>query len=169
MIGRTGLLALHSYGVYADNLVLDVVAGLTEEQLTREFSPSHGSIRQLLQHMLATEAGFLARCRDQPLAFDPRQPASLNDIGRLWSDVAREREAFIAGATDAALARELDIQLRERTFRFPVWQLLVQPLVHSIHHRGELSILLTELGHPLPTLDIIIQFAQASGQPWPWE
>jgi uncharacterized damage-inducible protein DinB len=40
--------------------------------------------------------------------------------------------------------------------------------MHSTHHRGELSIVLTELGYPLPTLDIIVHFAEQSGQAWPW-
>jgi uncharacterized damage-inducible protein DinB len=45
--------------------------------------------------------------------------------------------------------------------------LLAQAFVHSTHHRGELSIVLSHLGHPLPTLDIIIPFVTWSGQKWP--
>jgi uncharacterized damage-inducible protein DinB len=45
--------------------------------------------------------------------------------------------------------------------------LMLQSLIHSVHHRGELSIVMTGLGHPLPTLDIILHFARESGQPWP--
>jgi uncharacterized damage-inducible protein DinB len=50
-----------------------------------------------------------------------------------------------------------------------MWQLLVQAFVHSTHHRAELAILLGQMGHPLPTLDILIHFAQQSGQPWRWK
>jgi uncharacterized damage-inducible protein DinB len=56
-----------------------------------------------------------------------------------------------------------------QTLRLPVWQLLIQGFLSSTHHRGELSIVLTQLGHPLPTLDIIIHFVEQSGQTWPWK
>ncbi len=69
---------------------------------------------------------------------------------------------------DADLDRQVQVTLRGRPFQFPMWQLLSQAFVHSTHHRGELSIVLTELGHPLPTLDIIVHFAKESGQAWPW-
>ena len=52
----------------------------------------------------------------------------------------------------------------EMSFNFPVWQIVLQVYNHSMIHRGELSILLTELGHPLPNMDILIQFGEQTGQ-----
>jgi uncharacterized damage-inducible protein DinB len=49
----------------------------------------------------------------------------------------------------------------------PLWLLLMQAFVHSTLHRGELSIVLSNFGHPLPTLDIIIPFIEWNGQIWP--
>ena len=45
--------------------------------------------------------------------------------------------------------------------------LLALYIYNSIHRRGELSIVLSGLGHPLPTLDIILHFFAQSGQEWP--
>jgi uncharacterized damage-inducible protein DinB len=166
-INRDGLLALYAYNAYANHLVLETAAGLDEEALARQSSPSHGSVRNLLLHMLRAEAGFLTRCQER--LFDPPSVVSLQDIRSYWDDLARAGQDFIASLDEVKLSRELDVELRGHLFRFPVWQLLVQAFVHSTHHRGELSILLTELGRPLPTLDIIIHFARESGQAWPWE
>ncbi|MFN8455860.1 MAG: hypothetical protein U0401_14540 [Anaerolineae bacterium] len=42
-------------------------------------------------------------------------------------------------------------------------------MLHSAQHRGELSILLSELGHPLLIDDIIVRFTEESGQSWPFK
>jgi uncharacterized damage-inducible protein DinB len=165
-MNRDGLLALYTYNAYANHLVLDGMAQLSEDEFARESSPSHGSIRGLLLHVLECEAWFLALCQERQIK-DFNLP-TLADICRYWSDLEREQQTFIATLSESDLAHELTIQLRDRPFHFPLWQLLVQAFVHSTHHRAELGILLGEIGHPLPTLDIIIHFAKQSGQPWPW-
>jgi len=58
------------------------------------------------------------------------------------------------------------LAIRNHPLTLPRWQMLAQSLLQSIHHRGELSIVMTQLGYPLPTLDPIIQFIKESGQVW---
>jgi len=166
-INRDGLLALYTYNAYANRMVLDGLAQLSEDELTREPSPSHDSIHGLLLHMLRCEVGFLARCQERQVQVPDLR--TLADTRLYWGNLMREQQDFIASLTESDLARDLAIQLRDRPFHFPMWQLLVQAFVHSTHHRGELAILLGQMGHPLPTLDIIIHFAKESGQEWPWK
>jgi len=166
-MNRDGLLALYTYNAYANHLVLDGLAQLSEDEFTRESGPSHGSIRGLLLHVLECEAWFLAICQRRTL--EEPDLHTLADIGRCWGDLEREQQIFIASLTENDLARDFPIQLRDHPFHFPMWQLLTQAFVHSTHHRGELAILLGQMGHPLPTLDIIIHFAKESGQEWPWK
>jgi uncharacterized damage-inducible protein DinB len=166
-MNRDGLLALYTYNAYANHLVLDGLAQLSEDEFARESSPSHSSLRGLLLHLLECEAWFLAICRERTLE-EPDLP-TLADIRRYQSDLEREQLEFIGALTETDLAREVTIELRSHPYHFPMWQLLVQAFVHSTHHRAELAILLGQMGHPLPTLDIILHFAQQSGQPWPWK
>ena len=84
-----------------------------------------------------------------------------------WEQLAKESLAYLAASDDNDLGKEIKIATRGKPLHFFKWQALVQAFVHSTHHRGELSIILTELGAPLPTLDILIQFARESGQHWP--
>jgi uncharacterized damage-inducible protein DinB len=165
-MNRDGLLAHYEYNTYANHLALDGLAQLSEGEFTREPSPSHGSIRGLVLHMLRCEAGFLAACQERP--FEAPDLPTLADIRRYWTELEREQQDYISTLSESALARDLTIELRDQPFHFPVWQLLLQAFVHSTHHRAELGILLGEIGHPLPTLDIIIHFAKQSGQSWPW-
>jgi uncharacterized damage-inducible protein DinB len=166
-MNRDGLLALYTYNAYANCIVLDGIGELSADEFTRESSPSHGSIRGLLLHLLECEAWFLAICRER--TFEEPDLPTLADIRRYQSDLLREQLEFIGSLTETDLARELTIELRGHPYHFLMWQLLVQAFVHSTHHRGELAILLGQMGHPLPTLDIIIHFAKESGQEWPWK
>jgi uncharacterized damage-inducible protein DinB len=163
-MNRDGLLALYQYNTYAHHLVLDGLAQLSEEEFTRESSPSHGSIRGLVLHILG-EAWFLAVCQGRTL----KEPdlRTLDDFRRYQSALEKEQQAFIASLSESDLARDVQIELAGHPYHFPIWQLLVQAFVHSTHHRAELAVLLGQMGHPLPTLDIIIHFMHQSGQPWP--
>jgi RimJ/RimL family protein N-acetyltransferase/uncharacterized damage-inducible protein DinB len=164
-MNRDGLLALYVYNAYANKLVLNIVEQLAEAKFTRESSPSHGSVRTLLLHMLECEAFFLACCQGQPFReFDLADFSTVADIRRRWTELEQEQQAFIASLNESDVVREISAPLGERPLYFPLWQLLVQAFVHSTHHRGELSVVLTQLGHPLPTLDIILHFIQQSGQ-----
>jgi uncharacterized damage-inducible protein DinB len=167
-MNRDMLLALYAYNAYANRLVLETAAGLTEDEFTRQSSPSRQSVRTLLAHMIGSEAFFLGLCRGQSLPTPPASPPTLADIQGYASQLPGEQESFLKASDEAGLEREVTFQMGDQTLHLPVWQLLVQAFVHSTHHRGELSIVLSHLGHPLPTLDIIIPFVTWSGQKWPW-
>lgn len=166
-MNRDGLLALYTYNAYANCIVLDGIGELSADEFTRESSRSHDSIHGLLLHMLRCEVGFLTRCQEREVQVPDLR--TLADIRLYWGSLMREQQDFIAPLTESDLARDFSIQLRDRPFHFPAWQLLVQAFVHSTHHRGELAILLGQMGHPLPTLDIIIHLAKENGQEWPWK
>ena len=164
-MNQQGLLALARYDAYANGLVLDTVAQLAEGAWHQEVSPSHGSVHKLLQHMMDCEEYFFSVCHGQPLEELPA-PSTVVDLRRYWFTLTQEIEGYVASRTDSDLERVVVVPLSGGTVQLPVWQALLQAFVHSIHHRGELSIVLTELGHPVPTLDIVLQFLQQSGQEW---
>jgi uncharacterized damage-inducible protein DinB len=167
-MNRDGLLALYIYNTYANDLVLEAALPLTEDELTCQSSPSHSSVRALLIHMLECEAFFLSCCQGEPLAeHDRAKLSSVADIRCRWNSLAQEQREFITALGENDLAQEIPLPFGRGQSHLPLWQLLVQALVHSIHHRGELSIVLSGLGHPLPTLDIILHFFAQSGQEWP--
>ena len=163
-MNRDGLLALYQYNAYANHLVLDGLAQLSEDEFTRAPSPSHASIRGLVLHLLECEAWFLALCQGRTL--QELSLPTLDDLRRFQRELEQEQLALIPTLAESDLARDLEVQFGQHLLHFPVWQLLVQAFVHSTHHRAELSILLGQMGHPLPTLDIILHFVKESGQSW---
>ena len=165
-MNRDGLLALYNYNVYANSLVLDTMAQLSEVKFLQVSSPSHSSVHELLVHMLEAEAFFLSVCTGHLLEESPSLP-TLADIQHYWKNLAKETHDYLVALVDSDLAQEIEVLIKGQPLRFSKWQALVHGFIHSTHHRGELSIVLTELGYPLPTLDILIQFIKQSGQAWP--
>lgn len=164
-MNRDGLLALCHYDAHANSLMFEVVAKLTEDEFTRDSSPSHGSVRNLMLHTLRTERGFLSLCQEREGKKPDLRDAA--EIQHYWEDLDREMRDWIASQSEDDLRTEiaLPFQLKGGYYRLPKWQLLLQALVHCIQHRGELSIVLTELGHPLPNLDIILHFIERNPKP----
>ena len=164
-MNRNGLLTLYGYDAYANHLVLDVLAQLSEDEFTRAPSPSRSTVRTLFLHSLLGEAWFLAACQGRK--FDQPDLPTLDGIRRFQSELEKEQHAYITTLSEGDLAREAQIKLGSHPYHLPVWQLLVQAFLHATQHRAELGIVLGQIGHPLPTLDIIVHFMQQSGQPWP--
>jgi len=164
---RQALIELSQYTEYANGLVLDVARKMTPEELERPSSPSHGSVLGLLRHMFGCEAFFLARCQGIPPGPERGDGLSFEDLLDAWRQVAEERAAYLAATGEADLAGGAEMRVGGQRLGFTRTQLLLQSLVHSIHHRGELSIVMTGLGYPLPTLDILLHFNKQHGREWP--
>jgi uncharacterized damage-inducible protein DinB len=132
-------------------------------------SPGRTSILRLIQNTLATEGHYLALCQEKSFKFSRTDYSTIENLGALSSQLETKFQEFVEAMSEEDLRRVLDVKIGNYEFRFPIWQLLIQALMHSAQHRGELSILLSSVGWPVPISDIIVQFAQASDQPWPWE
>jgi len=164
-MNRDGLRALYEYNAYANHLVLDGLAQLSEDEFTRAPSPSRSTVRTLFLHSLLGEAWFLAACQGRP--FERPDLPALDDIRRFQRELEKDQLAFIATLSENDLARESPIEFGSQPYHLPVWQLLVQAFLHATQHRAELGIVLGQMGHTLPTMDIIVHFMHQSSQPWP--
>lgn len=163
------LSAIYGFNSHANHIVLDAVSILDEETFTQQASPSHGNVQTMLRHIFEGEKYFLLVCQGGTFQPELDESSSLEDIHRYWQAVDRAQRDFIASLSKDDLTREIDFQFSpEHPFHLPMWQLLLQSMMHSHHHRGELSIVLTELGHPLPTIDTMVYFIEQSGQEWPY-
>jgi uncharacterized damage-inducible protein DinB len=170
-MNKSALIVLHDYNNCANGLVLQTAAKMDTTALTAQSSPSHGCVQSLLIHMLTTEFFFLARSEGKPVhpKNAPTAQLSMSEIVLSFDQVAEERKKYLEWVTDEKLLEIIEVPIGGHPFQLARWQLLTQAFLHSAHHRGELSIVMTGLGHPLPTLDIILPFIEQNGQHWPSE
>ena len=165
MLSKNNFVEMFRYDAYANRLVLAEVEKLSDEELNLPTSPSQGSVSKLLRHLLRSEIFFLSACAGERPT--PPDPVSAPEFSTLVDYVEKKATTLLAGLDETGLQRITSINLHGTILHFHAWQLLVQAYTHATHHRGELSIVMTELGHPLPTLDIILFFTAESGQSWP--
>jgi uncharacterized damage-inducible protein DinB len=167
IMNRDTLRTLYAYKARANRVLLDTAAQLDEHLFKHESDTSHGSVQRMLLHMLDTEAYFLSCCFDERLQLNSSSKSTFDIIRSEWNRIEQLAKKFIASLSDDELQEEVTLPLNGTTLQFPMWQMFMQVYTHSTHHRGELSGMLTALGYPLPTLDIIMYFAEQSGQSWP--
>ncbi|MBI9043213.1 MAG: DinB family protein [Anaerolineaceae bacterium] len=156
---------LFEYNQYANEMVLQVINQMDQDAMVKESSPSHNTVLKLLNHMLDCENFFLSLCSGEKYLAEEYDTGGR--ISTAWKGLSKQMLVYLdhISENDLMQIKEMDAS-GERIFHLPVWQFLTQALYHSHHHRGECSIILTQLGYPLPTMDIILFFLEKSGQKW---
>lgn len=156
---------LFDYAYWANGRLFDVLARITDEEFTRRIAGSYGSVRNTLVHALSAEWGWLERCggagRGPALKADD-YPTARSVVER-WNQVETHVRAFLDGADDADLDRPVTYTLGDGppTTR-SVGQLLHHAAVHGVHHRGQVSLLLRELGKTPGNVDLLMYYGRSA-------
>jgi uncharacterized damage-inducible protein DinB len=130
---------------------LQVAADLSIEERERDLHASFGSLQGTLIHILWGERGWLHFWHHG--AFVPRPaPGEYPDFASLrsaWSDHDDAYAAYLHGLTQAQLdsPRTLDADT------YTLGELVQHILNHSTYHRGQVAVLLRQLGHRPPSTD----------------
>lgn len=159
-----------AYNAWANGLLYDAASTLSDAELRMDKGAFFGSLLATLNHVLVADRIWLHRLTGEgPL------PVALNQL--LHEDVtalrtAREAEdrrilAFVDTLTPARLGAKLTYS--RLGMAEPISQKLSAVLAHvfnhQTHHRGQCHAILTALGKPSLTLDLLY-FLRAEGQQW---
>src|ERR1700712_1856402 len=134
---------------WANRQIIQACANLSDEQLDAEpQTAAKGSIRRTLEHLVASQHGYLSLLT---LPVEAR-----HDIRPTFSEL--QQAASISGAGLAALASEsstypqAQLQTTDGYFVEP-WVVIVQIINHATEHREQISSMLSALGVTPPDLD----------------
>lgn len=157
-----------AYNRWANRLVYDAAAALSEDELHRDTGAFFGSIFGTLSHLLTADRVWLNRFTGEgprPAALDEKPYATFPELR-----AAREIEdlriiAYVDGLTEAQLAGQ--ISYTPLTSPDLIQQRLAPTLTHvfnhQTHHRGQAHMGLTVLGRPSISLDLIY-FLRSDGR-----
>ena len=149
-----------AYNCWANAAVYDAAAALSQEELNRDTGAFFGSLLGTLNHVLAGDRIWLKRFTGEGAA-----PATLDAI--LHEDLAplraaREAEdarilAWVDTLSDKQLAGRFTYVTATdmRTISQRLAPALAHFFNHQTHHRGQAHTILTALGKPSLTLDLI--------------
>jgi len=153
---------LYEYDRWANERVLLASSTLSTEQFTRDLGGSFSSVRDTLVHILAGEwtwiqywkepspdsaslADLMAR---REVLFDPSAFPDLAAVRHMWTEVEREQIEFIQLLTDERLDRMLPVGKSH----VKLTHLLQHVTNHSTYHRGQIALMMRQLGAvPLAT------------------
>ncbi len=131
---------LYAYNDWANDKLLALSEGLSDEQLDAEQPMGLGTLRATLYHMAFAERLWLDRWQSKPwqkLNHDPGG-ITLDQLADEFHTVAAERSALLDDEAGYNFSRLVDYMNSAReTFRHRLRKLLVHVLNHAIHHRAQ--------------------------------
>jgi uncharacterized damage-inducible protein DinB len=153
--------SLFEYNVWANNAVLGAASQVAEEEITRDLGPAgagHGSLQGILLHILGSHVSWLMKWTGEPPHIALVEPGRVMPAIRESFDAAHERlRAYVGSLTDAALDAETELMDPQdgqwRTWRRPLWQVMLSTGTHAAQHRGEAALILSGLGHSPGEID----------------
>ena len=159
--------ALYRYNYWANERVLEAVSGISQTafQLVRD---GQGSIRDTLTHIVWSEWIWLQRWQGvtnlvfQPadfaqapsaLLFSASDFPTLDSLRERFRSVANESRAFIGSLQSERLLEISEYRtVTGELWRSPFWRQLYHAVNHSTYHRGQVAMMLRQLGStPLAT------------------
>jgi uncharacterized damage-inducible protein DinB len=114
-------------------------------------------LRKTLHHMLVTMRAFLSLFLNRPfdVPLEMRAPASFEELTERFREAHAEETEFTGKLEGADLERVLPMPWIEGA-RPTVAEALMQVVMHSQHHRGQVASRLRVLGGSPPMVDYII-------------
>jgi uncharacterized damage-inducible protein DinB len=153
---------LHSqahYNRWANQRLLEASAALTAEERERDLRASFVSLQGTLIHILWGERGWLSFW--QTGDFVPRPaPGDYPDfpaLQRAWTTHNEAYVTYLCGLT----REEPDAPRTLDAIPYTLGELIQHALNHSTYHRGQVALLLRQLGHVPPFTDYHDFLAQA--------
>ena len=160
--------SLFDYHYWARDRVLTAAGLITPEQFTQPSGHSFDTLQGTFAHLMHSERLWLGRWQGQPdqPALNPADFPMLDAVIMYWMALEMRMRDFIQQVDDeAGLANIIHYtNLQGVTFHYPLWQMMVQAVLHGVHHRSEAATMLTEFGHAPEPLDIIYYYREQSGQ-----
>lgn len=153
---RDDIRLLYEYERWAHSRVFTAVSALAPEQFTRDLGGSFHSVRNTLLHMIggawswlrvwkevSDGPGYLAELRARRDAiFPPDAFPSVAAVQSKWAEIEKEEAEFVNSLTDQSLERLVAF----RGSRVSLAGLMQHLVNHSTYHRGQLTLMLRQLG-----------------------
>jgi uncharacterized damage-inducible protein DinB len=147
---------LYEYDRWANARVIQSFTTLTSDQFTRDLGGSFPSVRDTMLHILAGEWIWLnywkAPSWDDALLNDLRKQREslfspdifpdLDSVRRKWTEIEKVQLDFMGRVTDESLKG----MLPARNKQLSLAHLMQHVANHSTYHRGQLSLMMRQLG-----------------------
>jgi len=153
---------LMDFNAWANRRMLDSAAAVSSEAFARDLGASFGSVRGTLAHIEIVEWLYLERLDGRSPG--PLSPPVFDSVAALraeWNAVEKRLAETAAAISPENLARACSFKTTAGApFSMPVWQLLRHVVNHSTYHRGQVAMLLRQVGGKAQPTDLIAYYRE---------
>jgi uncharacterized damage-inducible protein DinB len=149
------------YTIWATRRLVETAAGLTPEQLNRDFGHADRSVLGTLAHIYAADRIWLGRIEGAPPArfLDPDRDLRMEALTSDWPEVHQRWLAWLDSQDASSLEAALQYRdLKGNPHATPLWQVVLHVVNHASHHRGQVSAMLRAMGRTPPPVDLIVYY-----------
>jgi uncharacterized damage-inducible protein DinB len=142
------LRTVFEYNRWANRQLLQAAGELSAEELDRDLRGSFSSIQGTLRHLLWGERSWLGFWRERSFESDlsPTDFPDLPSILESWVALEQEQGTFFRGLDDEKLGAPWPVD----EDAYVLWELIQHAFNHSTHHRGQVVLMLRQLGKTPP-------------------
>ena len=157
-MNKKDILLFYKYNQWANALILNAVANVTQEEYLVPASFPHGGLRGTLVHMLFAE--WIWRRRWEGISptkrFKPEDFPTFESLHARWAEEEKALMSFVEGLSDEKLNgifryKSTDGEPHQRT----LWHAMLHLVNHGTQHRTEAAAILTDLGHSPGDIDLL--------------
>ena len=131
---------LFAYNDWANQKILSLCDGLTDEQIDTPREMGFGTLRATLFHILTAEIIWMERFQGVPWREFPTDPSgmSVTEIAAGLVDVANRRRELIRDGQDTRWNQQVQYQDSKKTpYDHVLFDLLLHVANHGVHHRAQ--------------------------------
>lgn len=148
--------AMMDYNYTLHRRLWDSINTLTEDQFVQHVPYSHGSVRDHMVHLAATDTRWVRGLQGQPDArsfrLNPDDYPTREVTRTLCDSVAAEVLGFVSTLDEAAA------QCQPPGMPLTIWQTLLHLANHGTDHRAQVLRVLHDLGAPTFDQDLVFYF-----------
>ncbi|MFW9788020.1 MAG: DinB family protein [Candidatus Thorarchaeota archaeon] len=150
---------LADYHLWAGWKIRELLSSLDAEDFSQEVFGT--SPRELVQHIvlaLETCFYFIEGEKDNSV-FDRVKRLPRQELLKRWEIL----DTHLSNAIDEIPQDRIEVKhIKEESFEIDVVDFFLQYLIHTTHHRGQLAMVLSEMGMEVPGTDYLMFFGEHS-------
>jgi uncharacterized damage-inducible protein DinB len=156
---------LHAFNSWASNRVFNACEDIPSEQYHRDLKASHGSIHGTLVHMVGAEKMWLSRWLGNPdrVYLSGKEAPDFSTLRSLWEKTGFDVAKFLGTMNDRRLLETFSYTAPDGArFTYPYWQTFQHVVDHSTYHRGQVVVLMRQLGVTPPSTGLTMFYRETA-------